>query len=112
MADTKPELFALLIDEGDGIVRLFIDAAYNSRHKEDGIPLAIPTDGSFIELAYSLVGDRQELRVGGKLMIESPRPRHESGFVALGAGGWKVEMKQPQVILHKASIGLGQPVKK
>ena len=55
-----------------------------------------------MQRAYTLTGDRLELRIGEKLVLEGPRPARREGFVALGAGGWKVEMKQPRVILLPA----------
>jgi serine/threonine protein kinase len=102
MTHTFPELFALLIDEGDGTSTAYLDSADKTRKRDQGVEFRLPADGSYVDVAYTLSGDRLELRIDDRLVLEGPRPARRQGFIALGAGGWKVELKQPRVILLPA----------
>ncbi|MBI5757121.1 MAG: serine/threonine protein kinase [Planctomycetales bacterium] len=74
-------------------------------------PASIDTGREFTDLAFVVSGDKLQLLVDGKQVLEAPRLHGERAYIAIAVGAWRCEFKQPRVIIHSQPLPEGKEVR-
>lgn len=108
MSHEKYEVNAIIENHG-GLTKAWIKKWTNYQPSgEVDAAIADLDEDHWVDLRYEISKDRYVLYVNGQLVVESPRETYRLGFVAIGCGSWKCELKHLRATIQSSSVPSSQ----